>query len=95
MLKRITAVAVAAGIVTIAAATAATTASAQAWLPMPDTAFIHNPGGVERAGNLCWVDADSYKEIDVHGYWRVCGPASAGMRSATIWHHRRVNRAVQ
>jgi len=92
MPKFITAIAVAAGVAI--AATSVTAASAQMWFPVPDSGPIHDPGGVQRLGSLCWVDTDSYREIDVHGYWRSCGPSSFGMRPA-ITHHHRMNRATR
>jgi hypothetical protein len=90
MPKFITAIAVAAGLsagIAIAAASA-TAANAQTWFPVPNSGPIHDPGGVLRLGNLCWVDTDSYREIDVHGYWRACEPGTFGMRPALAHHHR-------
>jgi hypothetical protein len=84
MPKFITAFAVA-GIVTIAAASA-TTANAQMWFPAPSAAPIHDPGDVDRIGDLCWVNTETYKEIDVHGYWRACEPATFGVHP--VVHHR-------
>jgi len=92
MPKFVTAIAVAASMATIAAATA-TTANAQMWFPEPNAAPIHDPGGVDRLGNLCWVNTESYREIDVHGYWRACAPGSFGMHPAIV--HHRVSRVIR
>jgi len=83
--------AAAAGFMTIVAA-AMTTANAQMLFPEPNGAMIHDAGASDRFGNLCWVDTDSYKEIDVHGYWRDC--ASGNMRPA-ILHYHRMSRIVR
>lgn len=85
MPRLITTAAVAAGFMTIVAATA-TTANAQILFPEPNAAMIHDAGASDRIGHLCWVDTDSYKEIDVHGYWRGCAPSP--VRPAVFHHHR-------
>lgn len=90
MPKLITTAAIAAGFLTIV--TAAPTANAQMWFPEPNVASIHDPGGPDRLGNLCWVDTDSYKEMDVHGYWRGC--ARSPLRPA-VFHHHGMSRMVR
>lgn len=86
MPKFVAAVAAVAGI-GMFAALSATTANAQMGY-MSNVPIEHDFAGVDRVGNLCWVDTDLYKEMDVHGYWRVCEPGAVGPRHVVLHRHR-------
>jgi hypothetical protein len=92
MPKFITTTAAAIGLAVIAAATA-TSANAQMWFPEPNATPIHDPGGVDRIGNLCWVNTETYREVDVHGYWRACQPTGFAIHPAAL-HHHHMNRVA-